>query len=64
METERAKELLAELSHATTQVTHQVNSPRGLTKKAAKRELDAANAIFKELTGITLTKEEWEKLTF
>lgn len=63
METGRAKELLAEFIRAEIAVVHSVNSSRGLTKKAAKEEFQAANAIYKELTGVSLTEEEWREIS-
>ena len=63
MESKRAVELLRELVRAEVAVMHSVNSRRGLTKKAAKEEERALQAIYVELTGITLTPEEIREIS-
>lgn len=59
MKREKALELLAEMNRCAVQVTHQCNSTRGLSKKAANEEYQAASAIFLGLTGEHMTREEW-----
>lgn len=58
-----AVELLQELVRAETQIVHSVNSAGGLTKKAAKEERKAVDAIFKALTGDTTTPEEYKEIS-
>jgi len=65
MEKPKAIELLRELVEAEIEVVHQVNSRRGLSKRAQRRERKAVEAIFHELTfpGIKLTDEEFAEIS-
>jgi hypothetical protein len=63
MDRQKAVELLQELTRAEVAVVHSVNSRRGLTKKAAKEELKAIDAVFQALTGDTTTPEEYSQIS-
>ena len=57
-------DLIAELVQSETEVVHQVNSKRGLTKKASKRERVAINAILHAICPLEtpVSDEEFQQM--
>jgi len=64
MDAKQAVELLRELIYCETEMVKQVNSRRGgITKKLAREERKAVDAIFKELVGTVTTDAEYQAIT-
>lgn len=62
VDTDKAIELIRELIKVEVKFMKQMQSPRGVTKKTAKLEKDAATALFTALTGKIPSVEQVEEM--